>query len=90
MAIVLIPRLGSFLVPVVVYLVVITVMTILAVFSRTHIAAVLGAFIFMISDALLALAKFVFDGRPTPIVTIPVYFLGLGLLGFGIVMFRRE
>lgn len=90
MAIVLIPRLGSFLVPVLVYLIVITAMTLLAVFSRTHFVAVAGAFIFMISDALLALAKFVFDGRPTPIVTIPVYFIGLGLLGFGIIMFRRE
>lgn len=90
MAIVLIPRLGSFLAPVLVYLIVITAMTLLAVFSRTHVATVVGAFIFMISDALLALAKFVFDGRPTPMVTIPVYFIGLGLLGFGIIMFRRE
>jgi uncharacterized membrane protein YhhN len=84
MAFVLIPRLDSLLIPVLVYLVVITLMTLLAIVSDVHPIAAVGAFVFMISDALLALAKFVLDGQPSPHVTIPVYFAGLFLLGFGI------
>jgi uncharacterized membrane protein YhhN len=84
MAIVLIPRLDSLLIPVLVYLVVITLMTLLAIVSDVHPIAAVGAFVFMISDALLALAKFVLDGQPSPHVTIPVYFAGLFLIGFGI------
>jgi len=84
MAVVLIPKLGSLLIPVLVYLVVITLMTVLAIMSDVRPMAAVGAFIFMISDALLALAKFVFDGQPSPHVTIPVYFAGLFLLGFGV------
>jgi len=90
MGIILVPRLGSLLVPVVAYLLIITVMTVLAVLSRTHGIAALGAFIFMVSDALLALAKFVLNGQPSPMVTIPVYFTGLFLLGFGVLVFREE
>jgi uncharacterized membrane protein YhhN len=84
MAFVLIPRLSSLLIPVLAYLVVITLMTVLAIMSDVHPMAAVGAFVFMISDALLALAKFVWDGQPSPHVTIPVYFAGLFLLGFGV------
>ena len=90
MAVILVPRLGSLLVPVIVYLLVITAMTLSAVFSRTHWVAALGAFIFMVSDALLASAKFVFAGIPSPMVTIPVYFIGLGTLGFGVLLLRSR
>gem|GEM_PF-519809 len=84
MAIVLIPKLGSLLIPVLAYLVVITLMTVLAIMSDVRPMAAVGAFLFMTSDALLALAKFVFDGQPSPHITIPVYFAGLFLLGFGV------
>ncbi|MBM4309271.1 MAG: lysoplasmalogenase [Deltaproteobacteria bacterium] len=84
MAFILIPRLGSLLIPVLVYLVVITLMTVLAIISDVHPIAAVGAFVFMISDALLSLAKFVWDGQPSPHMTIPVYFAGLFLLGFGV------
>lgn len=84
MAIILIPRLGSLLLPVLAYLVVITLMTILAIVSDIRSTAALGAGLFMVSDALLALAKFVFPGQPSPLFSIPVYFSGLFLLGFGI------
>jgi uncharacterized membrane protein YhhN len=90
MAIVLIPRLGSLLVPVLVYLVVITLMTVLAIVADVGPMASVGAFVFMISDALLALAKFVFDGKPSPHFTIPVYFVGLFLLGFGVLRTVRS
>ena len=84
MAIVLIPKLGSLLVPVLAYLVVITLMTVLAIVSDVRPMAAVGAFVFMISDALLALAKFVLEGQPSPHFTILVYFVGLFLLGFGV------
>lgn len=90
MAITLIPKLGSLLVPVLVYLVVITLMTVLAIVSDVHPMAAVGAFIFMMSDALLALAKFVFDGQPSPHFTIPVYFIGLYLLGFGVLRNKQS
>jgi hypothetical protein len=38
----------------------------------------------MVSDAMLAWAKFVSPGSPSPNFSIPVYFAGLFLLGFGI------
>ncbi len=90
MAIVLVPRLGSLMIPVLAYLAVITIMTVLAIMSDVRLMAVVGACVLMLSDALLALAKFVFDGHPSPLVTIPVYFVGLFLLGFGILMTVRQ
>ncbi len=89
MAVLLIPKLGSLLIPVLLYLLVITVMTLGAVFARVPPIAAVGAFIFMLSDALLAAAKFLFHGAPSPMVTIPVYFIGLFLLGFGVLSFRE-
>jgi alkenylglycerophosphocholine hydrolase len=86
MAIVLIPRLGPFMAPVLAYLAVITIMTVLAIMSDVRPMAAAGAGLFMLSDALLALAKFVFNGQPSPLFTIPVYFAGLFLLGFGILI----
>ncbi len=88
MAALLIPKLGSLLIPVLLYLLVITVMTLMAVIARFRPLAAVGAFIFMFSDALLATAKFLFDGVPSPMVTIPVYFIGLFLLGFGVLSYR--
>jgi len=90
MAFVLVPKLGSLFVPVMLYLVVITLMTVLAIVADVRPIAAIGAFIFMISDALLALAKFVFNGHPSPLFTIPVYFTGLFLLGFGILLSVRS
>jgi len=84
MAVILMPRLGSLLVPVLAYLVVITLMTFLAILSNVRAMAAWGAFIFMVSDAMLAWAKFVSPGSPSPNFSIPVYFAGLFLLGFGI------
>jgi len=89
MAVVLVPHLGSLMVPVLAYLAVITLMTVLAVLSDVRPMAVVGACVFMLSDALIALAKFVFNGHPSPLVTIPVYFVGLFLLGFGILLTVR-
>jgi hypothetical protein len=64
-------------------------MTGFAIISDLHIQAVLGALAFMLSDALLAIAKFVFHGFPGPEFTIPLYFTGLFLLGFGCLKTRK-
>jgi uncharacterized membrane protein YhhN len=90
MAVVLIPRLGPLMAPVLAYLTVITIMTVLAIMSDVRPMAAAGAGLFMLSDALLALAKFVFNGQPSPLITIPVYFAGLFLLGFGILIPARK
>jgi len=90
MAIILIPRLGPLMAPVLAYLAVITIMTVLAIMSDVRPMAAAGAGLFMLSDALLALAKFVFNGQPSPLFTIPVYFAGLFLLGFGILIPARK
>ncbi|RPJ18623.1 MAG: lysoplasmalogenase [Desulfobacteraceae bacterium] len=89
MAIILIPRLGPLMAPVLAYLAVITIMTVLAIMSDVRPMAAAGAGLFMLSDALLALAKFVFNGQPSPLFTIPVYFVGLFLLSFGILLSVR-
>lgn len=90
MAFVLVPKLGSLLVPVMLYLIVITLMTMLAIVADVRAIAAVGAFVFMLSDALIALSKFVFNGHPSPLFTIPVYFTGLFLLGFGILLSVRS
>ena len=90
MAFVLAPKLGSLLVPVMLYLVIITLMTVLAIVADVRPIAAVGAFVFMLSDAMIALAKFVFNGHPSPLFTIPVYFAGLFLLGFGILLSVRS
>jgi uncharacterized membrane protein YhhN len=86
---VLVPHLDRLLIPVLVYLTIISLMTGFAIISDLHIQAVLGALVFMLSDALLALAKFVFHGFPGPEFTIPIYFTGLFLLGFGCLKARK-
>jgi uncharacterized membrane protein YhhN len=86
---VLVPHLDRLLIPVLIYLIIISLMTGFAIVSDLHIQAVLGALAFMLSDALLALAKFVFHGFPGPEFTIPLYFTGLFLLGFGCLKTRK-
>ncbi len=86
---VLVPYLDRLLIPVLVYLIIISLMTGFAIISDLHIQAVLGALVFMLSDALLALAKFVFHGFPGPEFTITIYFAGLFLLGFGCLKTRK-
>jgi len=89
MTAVLVPHLDRLLIPVLVYLTIISLMTGFAIVSDLHIQAVLGALAFMLSDALLALAKFVFNGFPGPEFTVPLYFTGLFLLGFGCLKTRK-
>ncbi|MBU1193613.1 MAG: lysoplasmalogenase [Proteobacteria bacterium] len=79
------PGLGSLTVPVMAYLIIISLMTVLAILSTVNAMAVAGSVIFVVSDAMIALAKFVFDGQPGIYLSLPAYFLGLYLLGFGVI-----
>lgn len=77
------PHLGALRIPVLAYIVVIALMVSAVILSDGHPLAVAGAVAFMLSDALLAWAKFVTTGWPPQPFNVSVYFLGLGLLGFG-------
>lgn len=79
------PSLGSLTMPVMAYLIIISLMTVLAILSTVNAMAVAGSVIFVVSDAMIALAKFVFDGQPGIYLSLPAYFLGLYLLGFGVI-----
>jgi len=77
------PLLGALRYPVLAYIAVITAMVSTVIVSDAHPMAVAGAAAFMLSDALLAWAKFVSPGFPPPPFNVAVYFLGFGMLGFG-------
>ncbi len=77
------PHLGALRLPVLAYIAVITLMVSAVIVSDAHPLALAGAVAFMLSDALLAWAKFVSPGWPPQPFNVSVYFLGLGLLGFG-------
>lgn len=77
------PHLGALRWPVLAYIVVITLMVSAVLLSDAHPLAVGGAVGFMLSDALLAWAKFVSPGWPPQAFNVSIYFLGLGMLGFG-------
>ncbi|KAB2844175.1 MAG: lysoplasmalogenase [Burkholderiales bacterium] len=77
------PHLGALRLPVLAYIAVITLMVSAVIMSDAHPLAVAGSVAFMLSDALLAWAKFVSPGWPPQPFNVSVYFLGLGLLGFG-------
>ncbi len=83
MTVLLWPHLGGLRGPVLAYIAVITVMVSAVLLSDAHPIAVAGALAFMLSDALLAWAKFVSPGWPPQAFNVSVYFLGLGMLGFG-------
>lgn len=78
------PRLDRLMLPVMVYLLVISAMTVLAILSRHRRLTIIGSILFVASDAMIALSRFVFDGQPSAYFSIPVYFTGLFLLAWGI------
>ncbi len=81
----LIPRLGSFLVPVCVYILVITFMGICAAFvdsSKTTVFT--GAMIFIISDSLIAINKFLQPFAYSTAIIISIYFIAQYIIGSGI------
>ena len=83
--IILLPRLGRFLVPVLVYIVVITVMGIFSSFLNSKgIRVFLGAMVFIISDSLIAINKFVAPFKYSTAIIISLYFIAQYLIGTGI------
>ncbi len=81
----LIPRLGSFLVPVCIYILVITVMGICAAFVNSSKTTVFtGAMIFIISDSLIAINKFLQPFAYSTAIIISIYFIAQYIIGSGI------
>ncbi len=80
----LFPKLGSFLLPVSIYILVITVMGICAAFvTDSKIDIFIGAMIFIISDSLIAINKFLFPFPYSTAIIISLYFIAQYIIGTG-------
>ena len=83
--IILLPRLGRFLTPVLVYILVITLMGIFSAFIRSdRIGVFLGAMIFIIADSLIAINKFVAPFKYSTAIIISLYFIAQYMIGTGV------
>jgi len=83
--IILLPRLGNFLIPVVVYIMVITIMGISAAFiSGNSLGIFIGAMIFIVSDSLIAINKFLGSFNYSTPIIISLYFIAQYTIGTGV------
>ena len=83
--IILFPKLGKFLTPVLVYIVVITLMGIFSAFIKGEkIDIFFGAMVFIIADSLIAINKFVTPFRYSTAIIISLYFIAQYKMGTGI------
>lgn len=82
MGIVLVPRLGKMLLPVMVYMSVILVMGIFAAMwnGPNPLLLVIGAFIFMLSDAMIAIDRFVKPISWSRYFIMTTYYVGQGMI----------
>lgn len=82
---ILFPRLGTFLIPVLVYIVVIALMGIVSAFINGKKTGVfIGAMIFVISDSLIAINKFVIPFYYSTAIIISLYFIAQYIIGTGV------
>lgn len=82
---ILFPRLGTFLLPVLVYIVVIALMGIFSSFINSKgIRIFLGATVFIISDSLIAINKFVVPFNYSTVIIISLYFIAQFMIGTGV------
>lgn len=82
---ILFPRLGTFLIPVLVYIVVIAFMGIFSAFINGKKTDVfIGAMIFIISDSLIAINKFVKSFNYSTAIIISLYFIAQYMIGTGV------
>jgi alkenylglycerophosphocholine/alkenylglycerophosphoethanolamine hydrolase len=85
MGIVLWPTLGSLKIPVMIYLLVISTMTITASMrDECNLIAYLGAWIFMSSDAMIAVNKFLIPFPHAGLAIIITYYVGNFMLGMSL------
>ncbi len=88
-ALILIPRLGSFLVPVLIYILVILCMGICAAFVKNNTTGIFtGAMLFIISDSLIAINKFLAPFPYSTPIIISIYFIAQYFIGSGILSMR--
>ncbi len=85
LAIILIPHLGSLLIPVVAYMCVIGMMGISAAFFKAKSSHVfIGASLFVFSDSIIAVSKFLYPFKASPYFIMFFYFSALFFIQFGI------
>ncbi|MCC5816296.1 MAG: lysoplasmalogenase [Leptospira sp.] len=85
MAFLILPITGDFLIPVAIYLIVITTMGCFAILQRlSFLPFALGAFIFMVSDSIIALNKFWESVPYASLWIMTTYYIAQGLLARGI------
>ncbi len=90
MGVFLIPRLGALLVPVVIYILVITSMGIAALFlNHPSKIAFYGSIFFILSDSFIALNKFLAPNEITRFLILPTYYIALFLIAGGYLFSRR-
>jgi len=82
---ILLPSLGSFCIPVIVYILVITIMGISAAFiTGKSLGIYLGAMIFIVADSLIAINKFLVPFNYSTPIIISLYFIAQFKIGTGI------
>jgi len=81
---------GTYLIPVISYIAVITLMALVACFHKKGFPfLIVGAFIYMISDSLIGINKFVYPILGAQYFILFTYYLGQGLLTLGTVRSQK-
>ncbi len=85
-AMVLIPYLGELMIPVVVYIGLISAMGITSALTNRRLTTVfVGALLFIMSDSIIAITKFIYPSSWMAIMIIPTYYLAQYKIGFGMI-----
>ncbi len=82
-AIILIPYLGKMLIPVIIYLIIITSMAVSVALGKNNYLAILGAFLFVLSDSLIAFNMFYIKIPHSSFWILGTYFPAQFLLTYG-------
>jgi uncharacterized membrane protein YhhN len=89
-AVVLLPYLGVLVIPVLVYIGLISVMGVTSALTNRQLTTVfVGALLFILSDSIIALTKFIYPSSWIAIMIIPTYYLAQYKIGFGMIENRR-
>ena len=84
-------KLGALLIPVLIYIIVITIMGIFATFSDRPVNGVLlGALLFVLSDSLIAVNKFIHPLPYSAIINMSIYYWAQYKIGMGILNSKEK
>lgn len=83
---ILVPHLGNLLIPVVIYVGLITAMGVSAALTNRQLTTVfVGALMFILSDSIIAVSKFMLPHSWGAILIMPTYYLAQYKIGFGMI-----